>query len=131
MQFTLLTTDALFFALLITGGVYASYAARHEHLKAPWREVSKNALAVSAAVVLATFLVIAVLDSIHFYPRLTPADEGSEKVQYGTEVISMFDRLVGPLRPFPKGHRYRRLSFSAWHRTNSALNPVCSGSSWP
>jgi peptide/nickel transport system permease protein len=98
MQFTLLTTDALFFALLITGGVYASYAARHEHLKAPWREVSKNALAVSAAVVLATFLVIAVLDSIHFYPRLTPADEGSEKVQYGTEVISMFDRLVGPLR---------------------------------
>ena len=98
MQFTILTTDALFFGLMIATGAYVWYAVGHEHLRAPWREVSRNALAISAAVVLATFLVIAILDSIHFYPRLAPVDEVNNKAQYGTEVISMFDRLAGPLR---------------------------------
>ncbi|MFT4563461.1 MAG: peptide/nickel transport system permease protein [Gammaproteobacteria bacterium] len=98
MQFTLLATDILFLGLVCAACGYAWYASRHEHLRAPWREVSRNSVALGAGTVLAAFLVVAVLDSIHFYPRLesTDATDGSE--HYGSEVISLFDQLVGPLR---------------------------------
>jgi peptide/nickel transport system permease protein len=98
VRFTLLTTDGLFFGLIVVAGTYAWYAAHNEHLRAPWREVAKNPLAMSAVVVLGVFLTIAVLDSMHFYPRLDPVAGDEGKVHYATEVISMFDRLVGPLR---------------------------------
>jgi len=99
VQFTLLATDALFFGLIIVAIAYTWYASRHAHLRAPWREVAKRRLGMAAAVVLAAFLTIAILDSIHFYPRLDPVggDDGGE-AQYATEVISVFDRLVGPVR---------------------------------
>jgi peptide/nickel transport system permease protein len=94
VKLTLLATDALFFALIAAVLAYAWYAARHEHLKAPWREVAKNSLAMSAAVVLLVFLLIGVLDSIHFYPRLEAHAGAGEEIQHGTEVISLFDRLA-------------------------------------
>ncbi|TDJ63621.1 MAG: ABC transporter permease [Proteobacteria bacterium] len=98
MKFTLLTTDVLFFGLIIAAGAYAWYAAGKEHLRAPWREVAKNSFATSAAAVLLTFLIIAILDSVHFYPRLDQVAGDRGKAHYATEVISLFDRVVGRLR---------------------------------
>lgn len=98
MQFTLLATDALFFGLIAAAGGYAWYASRHEHLRAPWREVARNSLAMAAAMILTTFLIIAVLDSIHFYPRLDAVNGDDGEIRYATEVISVFDRLAGRLR---------------------------------
>ena len=98
MRFALLTTDALFFALLFIALVYVVYAWRREHLRAPWREVARKPLAVIAGVVLSCFLLIAVLDSIHFYPRIVQFDGGGTRSQYDTELISVFDHLVTPLR---------------------------------
>ena len=98
MQFTLFATDALFFSLIIVAVIYFWYAARREHLRAPWRLVAKNSLAMAAATVLATFLVIAILDSIHFFPRLAPVDGDDKQVHYASEVTSLFDLLVGPVR---------------------------------
>jgi len=98
MKLTLLPTDALFLGLIVAVCAYALYAAGREHLSAPWREVTKKPLAMVAAVILATFLTIGVLDSIHFFPRLESHDASSDAPQYATEVISLFDRLAGPLR---------------------------------
>jgi len=98
MKFTLLATDALFFGLLIAVAGYAWYAASREYLRAPWREVARRSLAMAAAVVLAAFLLIAVLDSIHFYPRLEGGGNADSGPQYASEVISLFDYIVGPLR---------------------------------
>ena len=53
---------------------------------------------MAAAVVLLAFLTIAVLDSIHFYPRLAAVDSANGETQYASETISVFDQLVGPLR---------------------------------
>ncbi len=97
MAFTLLATDGLFFGLLVVAIGYAIYASKHEHLRAPWREVSGNAVAVGAATVLAAFLIVAVLDSIHFYPRLE-SGEHTKSAQFGSEVVSLFDHLVEPMR---------------------------------
>lgn len=98
IKLTLLATDALFFGLLIVAACYVRYAAKREHLRAPWREVSRHSLGMAAAVVLLAFLTIAVLDSIHFYPRLAAVDSANGETQYASETISVFDQLVGPLR---------------------------------
>ena len=98
MEFVLLKTDALFFVLVIVAFVYAFYARKREHLRAPWRQVSRKPLGMSAAVVLAAYVVIALLDSIHFHPELPPTNGASTQVRYSSEVASVFDRVVKPLK---------------------------------
>jgi peptide/nickel transport system permease protein len=99
-QPVLLWTDALIFLLVIVAAGGAWYASRHEHLRAPWRLVAHNKTAMSALVVLAVYVVIGLLDSVHFHPRLESAEgaaNGTEPV-YSTRVLSLFDLIAEPLR---------------------------------
>lgn len=73
MDWVLLQTDALFFALIAIALVYALAAMRHEPMRAPWREVAANPFAAASAVVLAVFVGVALLDSVHFHPRIAGA----------------------------------------------------------
>ena len=91
----LLKTDLLFFVLLGAAAAYAWYARRHEHLRAPWRQVVRQPLGMAAAVVLATYVLIAFLDSMHF--RAAP-DAQSRSGSYSRDLNSVFDVLVAPLR---------------------------------
>jgi peptide/nickel transport system permease protein len=93
----LLATDALFFTLFALLLAFVLVARRHEHLRAPWRIVGRSRIAVAAAVVLASYAMIGLLDSVHFHPRLPSAGEGGGAT-HSTEVLSLFDVLVGPLR---------------------------------
>ncbi|MBT8445923.1 MAG: ABC transporter permease [Gammaproteobacteria bacterium] len=99
MSFTpvFLTTDVLFFVLLAVALAYAWYASRWEHLRAPWRQVARNKRAVAAGLVLITFLLVGLLDSMHFLPRLDEPDANGNEA-YASEMISVFDLLVEPLR---------------------------------
>ncbi|MBK8959689.1 MAG: ABC transporter permease [Proteobacteria bacterium] len=90
----LLKTDMLFFVLLAAVAAYVWYARRHEHLRAPWRQVARQPLGMAAAVVLAAYLAIALLDSLHF--RVTAAGHGGGA--YSRDLTSVFDVLAGPLR---------------------------------
>lgn len=98
MRFTLFITDALFFSLIAIAVIYFYYAAKRAHLSAPWRQVTKNSLAMAAAAVLSIFLAIAILDSIHFFPRLDALDGDENEIHYASEVLSLFDLIVSPLR---------------------------------
>lgn len=92
-----LLTDALIYLLLLAAAGFALYASRHEHLRAPWRRVGRSRVGVSALVVLAFYLVIGLLDSVHFHPRETdPID--SDKVVYAPEILSLLDLWLTPLR---------------------------------
>lgn len=97
VDFVLLKTDALFFALIVLAFGYALYARPREHLRAPWRQVARSRRAMAAGVVLGFFVLIAALDSIHFHPHL-PDVEGASQARYATEIVSAFDTFVGPLR---------------------------------
>ena len=92
----LLKTDILFFVLLAVAALYAWHARRHEHLRAPWRQVARQPLGMAAAVVLTVYLLIAVLDSVHF--RYAPAAAGQMSASYNRDINSVFDVLVTPLR---------------------------------
>ncbi len=90
-----LWTDALLFLLLGVVAAFALYARRHEHLRAPWRQVARHRLGMASAVVLAAYLMIALLDSLHFHPRL---GDDAAPARYSPAIVSLFDAFAAPLR---------------------------------
>ncbi|MDO8466218.1 MAG: ABC transporter permease [Gallionella sp.] len=98
MNFTpvILWSDALVFLLLAACIASAWYIRQREHLLLPWRRVAQNATAMVSLLVLSLFLLVGLLDTLHYRAAL-PETNGGEKV-YSPEVLSVFDKLVEPLR---------------------------------
>jgi peptide/nickel transport system permease protein len=71
----ILWTDALLFLLVGALALFAWQVRRHEHLRQPWRKVAQSRVGMSAAVLLTLFVVLGLLDSLHYRPRL--ADTGA------------------------------------------------------
>ncbi|MEO5656638.1 MAG: ABC transporter permease [Nitrospiria bacterium] len=100
VKFVLLWTDALLYLLLALGVIGGLYARRHEHLRAPWRYVVRQPLGIGALIVLAAYLAVGLLDSVHFrlaLPRAAGAPVDAP-VDYSTEVVSLLDLTVRPLK---------------------------------
>lgn len=91
MSLVLLKTDVLFFLLLLTAAGYALYTRRHAHLRAPWRQVARRPLGMAAATVLVAYLIIAILDSVHFRPHGAGGEDGGA-------IMSLLDRVAAPIR---------------------------------
>lgn len=89
-------TDALIFLLLFMVVAYVIYARRHVHLSAPWHNVACRPLAMSAAIILFLYVVVGLLDSIHFHPKLESI-KTSDTI-YSTEVSSLLDLVLGDLQ---------------------------------
>jgi peptide/nickel transport system permease protein len=92
----LLWSDKLVFLLLAAGIGWAMYVRRHEHLLLPWRRVAQNATAMVSLLILSLFLLVGILDTLHYQVAL-PEKNGAETV-YSPEVLSVFDKLLTPLR---------------------------------
>lgn len=88
-----LWSDLLFFALL-TGCSAAVVLARRQVL---WRnafsQIAASRAGMAAATVLAVFILIALLDSLHYRPRLPGND-----ARYSVEVISVLDTALVKLK---------------------------------
>jgi peptide/nickel transport system permease protein len=95
-QPVILATDALIYLLLVLAGGFAWYTRRHEHLLAPWRRVARSRTAMGALVVLALYVLLGVLDTLHFRPALEANGEGGQR--YASEVMSVLDLIATPLR---------------------------------
>ncbi|MCF7977576.1 MAG: ABC transporter permease, partial [Chromatiaceae bacterium] len=68
----ILITDALIFVLIAVGVGFGLYAARHEHLRGPWRQVGRSPVGVAALVVIVFYVGVGLLDSLHFHPLIEP-----------------------------------------------------------
>ena len=92
MKFVLLWSDALFFLLvaICLGGIW--WARRSPQLAASWRAVGMSRAGVASATLLVFFVIVALLDSMHYRERL-PQQPG-ETAQYGVEVWSALDALM-------------------------------------
>lgn len=97
-NFVVLWTDALIYLLVIASVVFGIYVRRHAHLLRPWRRVAHSASGMSALTVLACFVLIGLLDTIHFRPVLEQSVRSDGKSVYSAEVLSLLDVLVTPLR---------------------------------
>src|SRR5690606_21061663 len=98
-QFTVLWTDAFIFFLLVLLMLYAFRVTRSPALKAAWGSVARTPSAMCAAVLLVFFVLVGVLDSIHYRPQLPPAP-GQESGQpvYAPVLRSALDDILAPTR---------------------------------
>ena len=92
-----LWTDVLIFLLTVVVVMFVFYARSKPHIRAPWARVFTGKVAAASVIVLLAFVLVGLLDSVHF--RLPLAANGdSEEIHYAGEVLSALDVLVGPLR---------------------------------
>jgi peptide/nickel transport system permease protein len=88
-----LFTDVLLWLLMAAIAFYARYCSRRPHLAVPWKRVFQSKAAVICSVMLAVFVAIGFLDSLHFRPRL----QGAE-AHYSPEVLSVLDLALSHVR---------------------------------
>jgi peptide/nickel transport system permease protein len=95
-RFVFLATDVALGLLLAGLLLYVWHARRSPDLRATWRSVFRDAAAMCALVVLGMFLLVAVLDSIHFRTRLPPAPGAAADAPpaYSTRTYSVLDWML-------------------------------------
>ncbi|MCE7917278.1 MAG: ABC transporter permease, partial [Nitrosomonas sp. PRO5] len=91
----ILWTDALIYLLLAAGIAFGIYARRHVYVLASWRKVTHSASGMSALTILLCFILIGLLDTVHFRPVLEQSVRSSDGKQlYSAEVLSLLDLLA-------------------------------------
>ncbi len=93
----ILWTDALIFLLVAMVLIFIARARRKEHLRAPWREVARSRMGMATLVVLFAYILIGLLDSLHFRLPLPEKNQAGE-TEYSIEVLSVLDKITAPLR---------------------------------
>ncbi|WP_035383735.1 ABC transporter permease [Ferriphaselus sp. R-1] len=96
MMPVVLLTDAMVYLLLAVGVAGALWVRRHPHLLLPWQRVARNGVGMASLIVLALFLLVGFLDSLHY--RAAMPDRNNGHAVYSPEVLSAFDAAVGELR---------------------------------
>jgi len=96
-----LSTDVLVWLLVAAVAVYFRHVGRQPHLAVPWRRVAHSASGMAALVVLLCFVLVGLLDSLHFRPRLESKDPKAQSA-YSSEVLSVFDWMANSLRNRPE-----------------------------
>jgi peptide/nickel transport system permease protein len=92
----ILWSDALFLLLLVVAALGFWWGRRHAHLRAGWAKVARRPAGMAAATLLSVFLIIGLLDSLHYRPQL--AQENGKAAAYSVEVLSALDALLLPLK---------------------------------
>ena len=95
-QLVVLWSDILVWLLVSAGIGLGVLIARNPPLLAAWRRVGANRVGMASATVLLAFILVGLLDSIHY--RVALEARPGQKTQYAIEVLSVLDALVAPLR---------------------------------
>jgi peptide/nickel transport system permease protein len=95
----MLWSDLLIWLLVLAAIVLGALSARNPPLRAAWRRVGRSRSGMAAATVLSAFVVLGLLDSLHYRPRLDSREADQDKpAAYAVEVLSVLDAVVMPLR---------------------------------
>lgn len=78
-RFIFLWTDIALFLMVLAVLAYVWRVRRSPALRATWRRVAADAPAMCSAVVLSCFVVVGLLDSVHFQLRLPPAPSAAAR----------------------------------------------------
>ncbi|MDQ8035032.1 MAG: ABC transporter permease, partial [Bordetella sp.] len=91
-----LWTDVALFLLVLAVLGYAWRVKRSPALRATWRRVLHDAPAMCSALILACFVVVGLLDSMHYRPLLPPAPNAAADAPpaYAPAVKSLLDGLL-------------------------------------
>jgi len=100
-QPVLLWSDLLLWLLIAAALLAARWACHQPHLLAAWRRVGQSPVGMGSGTLLLVFLLIALLDSLHYRPLLPPTEAGAP-ARYTVETLSALDALLAPLRTRPE-----------------------------
>ncbi len=95
-QIVILWSDVLVWLLVAVTLALALQARRNPQQCAAWRRVGSSRVGMAAATVLLGFVLVGLLDSVHYRSALT--GKPGQKTQYAVEVLSVLDALASPLR---------------------------------
>ncbi len=95
-KFVLLWTDLLVFILVALLLAFSIWAKRQDSWRRPLRKVFRRKISVVSAVILSTYVLIGLLDSVHYQPAL-PQENATDQIHYDVEVKSVLDKLLSPL----------------------------------
>ncbi|MBK8399903.1 MAG: ABC transporter permease [Propionivibrio sp.] len=93
----ILWSDVLIWLLVLAAIVLGVLSSRNPPLRAAWQRVGRSRPGMAAATVLMAFVLVGLLDSLHYRPRLESREAG-QPVAYSVEVLSLLDAMVTPLR---------------------------------
>lgn len=95
-NFVFLWTDVALYLMVLVVVFYAWRVSRSQTARATWARVARSAPAMSSAVVLLFFVVVGLLDSVHFQPRLPASADAppDAPVVYSPQVVSLLDTLL-------------------------------------
>ncbi|MDH5258005.1 MAG: ABC transporter permease [Gammaproteobacteria bacterium] len=115
----LLWTDALVYLLVLSISAFIVYASKKEHFLVPWRQVIQHKLGMVSLVFLLVYVVIGLVDSVHFrlpvnnVSEIVTAENGAKddtedsnaqtagqtaELQYDGDVLSLLDIVLTPIR---------------------------------
>ena len=107
-RFVLLWTDAALWAVFALLLGYAWRVARAPQQRSTWAKVLRDPAALCSAVVLALFVVVSLLDSVHFRRALAPAAaQPGAAAFYDARVLSLLDVAL------ERQHAMRESSYSS------------------
>ncbi|HUN93035.1 MAG TPA: ABC transporter permease [Burkholderiaceae bacterium] len=92
MKFVFIWTDLALWLVALAVAAYVARVQRDADLRRLWRFVTHDAAAMCAAIVLLAFAAIALLDSVHYRPRIDGV-EGAAPV-YAPRAYSLLDHLL-------------------------------------
>lgn len=106
-KFVFLWTDIFVFCLVLAVIFYVLRASRSASLRSAWRSVGQTSSAMCAAVVLAFFVLVGVLDSVHYRPLLPPVTDAAQAGPIYSPVLrSALDDLLSLTRLAQRENTY-------------------------
>ncbi|MBO9328876.1 peptide ABC transporter permease [Achromobacter sp. HZ01] len=95
-KFVFLWTDIALWLMVLGAAAYAWRVRRSPNLRSTWARVARDTPAMCSAVVLAAFVAVGLLDSVHYRPQLPPAPGAPADAApvYAPAVRSALDGLL-------------------------------------
>ena len=95
-QLAFLISDYLIWSVTLLGSAWLLLGLRNRQQRQRWQMVLKRPTAMAAFILLAIYLLVALIDSIHYRPLMT--DNGDSNIpQYAASEVSVLDQLLLPL----------------------------------
>lgn len=122
MMPVLLVTDGLLLLLFVSVCMFVLYVRKQPHLKYSWSSVAHKPIAMVAAIILLSYILVGLIDSIHFHPLLENNTDRETQIvekRYSTDILSLLDVIVMHLRT--ESEKTYSAPFSAYAYTQETI----------
>lgn len=98
MTTVILWTDMLIYALVVALSFFFWSLRKDLITRERWKQVFSSRLGMVSFVIIASYILVALLDSLHYRDALESVDgQASDQVYYGNTVNSVLDKLLGDM----------------------------------